>query len=110
MYDSDSPGCCDCTNGDAWKEDWYVQVPWLNTQYVTINILSMVKLLKLSFAYSFHSVVILLPTLSVGLYCSETFFEHELVHEKCVLGSNKSEDVQVVVFSSGVPSTSFADT
>jgi hypothetical protein len=29
MYDSDSPGCCDCTNGDAWKEDWYVQVPWL---------------------------------------------------------------------------------
>ncbi|CAM6029624.1 unnamed protein product, partial [Sphagnum balticum] len=22
MYDSDSPGCCDCTDGDAWKEDW----------------------------------------------------------------------------------------
>jgi hypothetical protein len=88
MYDGDSPGCCDCTNGDVWKEDWYVLVPWLNTQYVTINILSMVKLLKLSLAlfFSFSCYfatyskcwalfIVLTPSLNMNLSMKNMYWE-----------------------------------
>ncbi len=33
MYHSESGGCCDCGDKDAWKEEGYVPFPWLNTKH-----------------------------------------------------------------------------
>jgi hypothetical protein len=34
MYHSESGGCCDCGDKDAWKEEGYVPFPWLNTKHM----------------------------------------------------------------------------
>ncbi len=34
MYHSESGGCCDCGDKDAWKEEGYVPFPWLNTKHI----------------------------------------------------------------------------
>jgi hypothetical protein len=33
MYHSESGGCCDCGDKDAWKEEGYVPFPCLNNKH-----------------------------------------------------------------------------